>query len=97
MRLEFDAEHTVLVGRRGAGDRAMERRQRYGQPAAGESDALGHLSHDPDPRVGVLLPRDQEHPFVVPTSTDSVNGMPGKTTVSSSGIIRQPVHECNQH
>ena len=42
----------------------------------------------PTRRVGVVLPRHQEHASSLPTSTDSVTGMPGNTTVSSRGMIR---------
>ena len=53
-RLDVDAQHAVGVGRGAAGHRAMQRRQRHGEPAAGQPHALGHFGDDADLRVGVV-------------------------------------------
>ena len=87
-RFEVDPKHTVFVSARSAGDRAMEGHQRHGEPAAGQSHALGHFRDDPDVRVGVLLPRHQEHAIVAADVDRTVTGMPGNTTVSSRGMMR---------
>ena len=64
VRLMIDAQHAVGVGRSAAERRAMEPRQQYRKPAAGEPHALGDFGNDADLRVRLVVPGNEKDAVV---------------------------------
>ena len=70
----------------------MEAHERHGDTAAGALHALDHFGDDADLGVFAVAARHQKHAACrSPGSTERVTGMPGKITVSSSGISLKDV------
>ena len=63
--LDLDEEASLRVGRRGAGDSAVEAVQRDGATAAGEADAVGDLGDGADLRVLVVVLGHEQHAILV--------------------------------
>jgi hypothetical protein len=88
----IDAQHAVGIGRGGAECRPMEPHQRYGEPAAGQPDALGHVSHDADLGVGVVVPGNEEDAVVGADVDGQRNRHARKHDCVVQGDDSKPVH-----
>ena len=95
-RLGVNAQHAVFVGAGAAGNRAVKRGERRGQPAAGQPHAVRDVRDHADPRVGVLLARHQEHALVAADVDRQRDRHPGEDDGVVQGDDAKPVHSATR-